>query len=256
MGNFKSNRDFMKCSPNFRENMKSSDQSKSIEAPTYGKPITGKVTVLPAFDDVLTTPNYFDLLDKRRSVRKYDKERPMTTKELAFMLWSAAGIQFYRDKAQTATLRTVPSGGARHAFELYIAVKNVEGLEPGIYNYLPTENVGEKCVTIQYMCSFEGYETLETDMVSGQSWATNAAVTIFISCIPYLSEWRYTSDSHRLMLLDAGHMGQNIMLSAVALGLGTCCIGAYNQELCDETLGIDGENEFVVYIVPVGKEKA
>jgi len=246
------NRDFMKC-PAFFDIMKSSDQSKGVPYPIHSKAITGPLTLLPAFDHLAQTP-YTNLLDARRSERVFT-DKPMSQAELAFMLWSAQGMQKYRSEDKVAILRPVPSGGSRHPFELYTVVKNVEGLKPGIYRYAPMEHIGEKKVAIEYLGVFEDYENRMSAALAGQKWAATAPVVLFISVIPYRSEWRYVQASHRVMLIDLGHIGQNIMLSAVALGLGSCCIAAYNQELCDEALGFDGQDEYTVYAVPVGTPK-
>ena len=241
------NRKFMHC-PSFFEKMKESDQSKGVNAPPFSKPIEGELTVLPSFEGVVSVDSYTELLDIRRSKRKYTN-KPMTKAELAFMLWSVNGIQEYR--GEVATLRPSPSGGARHPFETYIAVKNVDGLEPGVYHYLPTENVGEKKCTIQRVGDKISDDRI-SDMLANQTWAAKAPIVLFYSCIPYKAEWRYVDMAHRVALIDLGHAGQNAMFSAAALGLGSCCMAAYNQKLCDETLGFDGLNEYTVYAIAVG----
>ena len=247
---FENNRKFMHC-PSFKGIMSESDQSKGIDPPPFSKPITGEVINLPPFDDVVTTPDYRDLLDTRRSLRNYSG-KAMTQAQLAFMLWSAQGVQSYR--GQLATFRTVPSGGARHPFETYIAVQSVEGLEPGLYRYLPLENVASKQVAIERLGSLEDYTNKITEMLAGQAWAAKAPVVLFYSCVPYRAEWRYVDAAHRVVLIDLGHLGQNVMLSAVTLGLGSCCMAAYDQESCDKVLGFDGLNEYTVYAISVGAE--
>jgi len=176
----------------------------------------------------------------------------MSQQQLAFMLWSAQGVRSYR--GNVATFRVVPSGGARHPFETYISVQNVDGLKPGWYRYLPLENVGNKCVHIEWLGEIEDYKGTISSMLAGQTWAAEAPVVLFYSCIPYRAEWRYVEAAHRVMLIDLGHLGQNVMLSAEALGLGSCCMAAFNQELCDNALGFDGINEYIVYAVSVGLE--
>jgi len=245
------NRKFMHC-PSFKGLMVESDQSKGIDPPPFSKPITGKVITLPAFDGVLTTPDYMQLLDTRRSLRSYSG-KPMTQAQLAFMLWSTQGVQSYR--GNVATFRTVPSGGARHPFETYIAVQSVEGLEPGLYRYLPIENVGEKTATIEYLGPIEEYTDKITAMLAGQAWAAKAPIILFYSCVPYRAEWRYVQAAHRVVLIDLGHLGQNAMLSAVALGLGSCCMAAFDQQCCDDALGFDGLEEYTVYAISVGAEE-
>ena len=241
------NRKFMHC-PSFKEKMAESDQTKGIKAPPFSKSIVGELTVLPSFEGVVNVDSYVKLLDVRRSIRKYT-DKPMSKAELAFMLWSVNGIQELR--GEVATLRPSPSGGARHPFETYIAVKNVEDLEPGLYHYVPTENVGEKKCTIQRVGD-KISEGRISSMLAEQTWAVRAPIVLFYSCIPYKAEWRYVDMAHRVALIDLGHAGQNAMLSAAALGLGSCCMAAYNQKLCDETLGFDGLDEYTVYAIAVG----
>jgi len=231
--------------------MGESDQSKGIDPPPLSHPIKGEVITLPAFDNVLTAPDYMQLLDTRRSLRNY-ADIPMTQAQLAFMLWSTQGVQ---GKRGVSTIRTVPSGGARHPFEAYIAVQSVEGLEPGLYRYLPMENIGEKTVKIEGLGPIDNYKEKITAMLAGQAWAAKAPIVLFYTCVPYRAEWRYVHAAHRVVLIDLGHLGQNAMLSAVALGLGSCCMAAYNQQLCDETLGLDGLGEYTVYAVSVGTEE-
>ena len=67
------------------------------------------------------------------------------------------------------------------------------------------------------------------------------------------TEWRYAEASYKVIALDAGHVCQNLYLACEAIGAGTCAIAAYNQALADELLGIDGDEEFTVYLAPVGK---
>jgi len=254
MSEIKKGRLFMQC-PSFKESMEQSDQQKGVKPPSYDVNITGEFFELPFSEDVVTNPSYPDLLDARRSERAFT-DAPVTKEQLAFMLWSAQGIQATRGEGNVATFRPAPSGGARHPFELYIAVKNVEGLEPGFYHYVPAKNIGEKKVIIERLGPlFDDYETKMNDLLVGQKWGVKAPVILFLSCIPYRAEWRYHSISHRVVLIDLGHVGQNLMLSATALGLGSCCLAAYDQKLCDETFSFNGIDEYTVYVLTLGTPK-
>ena len=71
--------------------------------------------------------------------------------------------------------------------------------------------------------------------------------------IPYRTEWRYSFISPKIIALDAGHVCQNLYLACEAIGAGTCAIGAYNQAALDALLGVDGIEEFAIYVAPVGK---
>lgn len=249
----KCNRQFMQC--NFDQLTEKTDQMNGLPRPPQGKPVQGECILLPTFETEAAQVTYSALLDTRRSERIF-ADIPITQAQLAFLLWSVQGVQDYRGKNNVATIRPVPSGGARHPFELNIAVRNVEGLQAGIYQYHPMENVGEKRVAIEYIGALEEYEDRITAMLSGQKWASRASLVLFVSCIPYRAEWRYDVAAHRVMLIDLGHLGQNAMLSATALGLGSCCIAAYDQALCDAAFGFDGTDEFTVYAIPIGIPKA
>jgi len=250
------NRKFMHCPP-FERAMDESDQKKGLPHPPHAKLPTeelckGPIIELPAFDTVAVCDSYNELLDTRRSKRSYLRDEALSQEQLAFMLWSAIGIQEFRGVNDAASLRPSPSGGARHPFNLYIAVRAVAGLEPGLYLYLPLENVGEKRVSIVRVGDIDAYTESITQMMAGQKWVSRAPAVIIASCDAYRAEWRYGTASHRVMLIDLGHLGQNLMLSATAMGLGSCCLAAYNQEKCDQVLGIDGVDEYTVYAVSVG----
>jgi len=244
------NRNFMKC-PRLGDVMVESDQSRGVIHPPHGKPITGELITLPKFEDMVND-SYVNLLEIRRSERFFKKEN-LTGGQLAFLLWSAQGIQGYRGENDAAVLKPAPSGGARHPFEMYAAVSGVDGLKEGLYRYAPTENIGKKIAAVEYLNELPNHKNSISAMLAGQKWASRAPVVLFLSCVPYRGEWRYAQAAHRVMLIDLGHVGQNIMLSAAALGLGSCCIAAYDQELCDEAFGFDGENEYIVYAAAIGK---
>lgn len=249
-----SSRDSMKC-PEFSATMSQSDQQKGLPQPPLCKGAVGEIIEIPAnFENVISHGLYTDLLDIRRTERVYDAGKPMSLDQLAFLLWSTQGIQEIRGD-NYATLRPVPSGGARHSFEIYIIAQNVDGLEPGIYHYLPLEHVGEKRVAIEFIDKIPNEKESVADMLAGQKWTAAAPVILVLSFVAYRSEWRYVSMAHRVALIDLGHVGQNIMLSASAMGLGSCCLAAYDQKLCDEALGLDGYEEYTVYACTVGSGK-
>jgi SagB-type dehydrogenase family enzyme len=87
----------------------------------------------------------------------------------------------------------------------------------------------------------------------GQRWVENSAVIFVWTAIPYRTEWRYAAIAPKLIAQDSGHICQNLYLASEAIGAGTCAISAYSQPLMDAALGVDGIEEFAVYIAPVGK---
>jgi SagB-type dehydrogenase family enzyme len=180
----------------------------------------------------------------RQSLRQYtpDALRP---DELSFLLWATQGIR-KRLNAGTA-LRTVPSAGARHALETYLCVLRITDLPAGIYRYLPLEH------ELVHVAEVKDLANRLADATLGQSFAGKAAVTFVWSAIPRRMEWRYGLASHKVIALDAGHVCQNLYLACQAVGAGTCAIAAYDQDAMDELIGVDGREEFVVYVAPVGK---
>lgn len=238
------NRLFMKS--NFSEDSYVSDQQKQLPQPSLTKPAASSATVelTKDFSGILKESDYLTLLEERKSIRVY-KNKSITLGELSFLLWSTQGVKDIKGD-NYATTRPVPSGGARHAFETYLAVFNVEGLDRGIYHYLPLEHA------LEFVRKVDNMEKTVTDCLCDQRWAGKSAVTFFYTVVPYRGEWRYCTDAHKVMTIDAGHVMQNLYLSCHAIGCGTCAIAAYDQTLSDEMLQLDGEEEFVIYAAPVG----
>ena len=87
----------------------------------------------------------------------------------------------------------------------------------------------------------------------GQAFCAKSAVVFVWATIPYRTEWRYSIMSHKDIAIEAGHVCQNLYLACEAIGSGTCGIAAYDQKLIDALIGVDGKDEFVVYLSPVGK---
>jgi SagB-type dehydrogenase family enzyme len=167
--------------------------------------------------------------------------------ELAFLLWATQGVR--KPEGGSPAFRTVPSAGARHSFETYLFIMRVKGVEKGLYRYLPVEN------ELLFLSEIEDMERQLAFACLGQTYAAKGAVTFVWTTIPYRMEWRYSIAAHRVILIDAGHVCQNLYLACEAIDAGTCAIGAYDQERLDSLLGVDGKDEFALYLAPVGKIK-
>lgn len=250
MTDWKNNRELMRS--HFDSMEGHSDQDLGVEQPPLEISPPDKATII-SLPEPLTTPlprdGIRECILERKSRRKY-APLPLSLQEISFLLWSTQGVKkvvpAYTKKGR-ATLRTVPSAGARHPFETYLAVNAVEGLSPGIYRYGALEH------RLVHLGNPEGLGIRLTEASVGQSFVGTAPAVFIWSCKPYLGEWRYMGESHKVMLIDAGHVCQNLYLAAESLELGTVGIGAYSQKLIDELLGLDGEEEFVVYYAPVGR---
>jgi SagB-type dehydrogenase family enzyme len=197
----------------------------------------GKFQTLPNVDLLFAIAN--------RQSRRQFSETPLTEQELSFLLWATQGVR--EQSIAGHARRTVPSAGARHALETYLCVLNVEGLDRGFYRYLPLEH--------QLVVEYRDESAAEKIGWAAfqQNWMSSAATVFIWSAIPYRTEWRYGLAAHKVILLDAGHVCQNLYLACEAISAGTCAVAAYDQELMDHLLKIDGKDEFVIYLAAVGK---
>jgi SagB-type dehydrogenase family enzyme len=182
-----------------------------------------------------------EALRKRRSVRAY-AERPLSSRQLSYLLWAASGIQ-PRDGERF--FRTAPSAGALYPVETYVVVNNVEGVAPGVYHYAVASHSLEELRSGDHRRAVTG-------AVMGQKWCEQAGAVIIWTAVFGRSTWRYRDRTYRYVYLDAGHMAQNLALSAVTLGLGACQIGALYDDEVNAIIGVDGEEEGVLYMSVVG----
>lgn len=245
MERFKDNREFMKS--RFKDDVVS-DQNKEIKQPPLTKPFKEDAHIInlpKASKNILSKSEVHDCIKDRISHRKYI-DCLISIDELSYLLWATQGVKDIKGD-NYATLRTVPSAGARHPFETYLAVNRVEGLRKGIYRYLPLEH------QLLFLHEEKNVEEKITKGTLGQKFAGTAAVSFIWTCTPYRGEWRYDYRSHKVMLLDAGHVCQNLYTACEGLGFGTCAIASYDQEYMDDMVEVDGKDEFVVYMAPVGR---
>ncbi|MEA2103918.1 MAG: SagB/ThcOx family dehydrogenase [Candidatus Cloacimonadota bacterium] len=241
----KENRNFMKS--NFRDDLDiKTDQEMGKPQPALQKPYGNeeKIILPEPTESVLMRNNLFLAIKERKSRRHFSPEY-LSSNELSYLLWSTQGVKkIIRDGY--ASIRTVPSAGARNPYETYLVINRVDGIKKGVYRYLPLEH--------SLIFLFENENIKEQLKKVGQSFISTGAVVFIWTCIPYRNEWRYSIMGHKPMLLDAGHICQNLYLACESINCGTCAIAAYNQTKIDNLLRLDGEDEFVVYLAPVGKK--
>ncbi len=237
-------REFLKDNVRLRTDFSKTDQNRGIPPPPLQKSVPENALIVNLSKEYMPEFDLSKAIAQRRSRRSFNKE-PLSLDELSFLLWSTQGIRKVLDRGHA--FRTVPSAGCRHAFETYLAVFNVKGLEKGIYRYLPLTH------QLLFISQKDDLESKISIATFGQEFSGKSAVTVIWTAIPYRMEWRYGEASYKVIALDAGHVCQNLYLACEAIGCGTCAIAAYNQELMDSLLEVDGEDEFTVYVAPVGK---
>ncbi|MGD9201860.1 MAG: SagB/ThcOx family dehydrogenase [Chitinispirillia bacterium] len=239
---------FLKDSNRKEINFKETDQNRGIPAPPLEKTFDRNSVLVDLIspDDFGSIPGIElkDAILRRKSNRIFTSEE-LTLQELSFLLWSTQGIKKIINNS--TALRTVPSAGARHSFETYLFIINVKSIKKGLYRYLPIEN------QLLFIREVVKMESSLSDACFGQKFVGKGAVTFIWTTIPYRMEWRYSLSAHRVILIDIGHVCQNLYLACEAINAGTCAIGAYDQEAVDALIGVNGNDEFTVYLAPAGK---
>lgn len=170
-----------------------------------------------------------EVLSLRRSIREY-QNKELTLEQIGQLLWAANGKNKFR--------RTVPSAGALYPMEVYAVYKE------GVYHY-QTNNHSLKLVK-------KG--DVRADLAKaalGQEWVRLAPLSIVITGNYEKCARRYRERAERYVHIEAGHIGQNIYLQAVTLGLGTVAVGAFYDEEVKKVLKLP-EKETPLYIFPIG----
>ncbi|MCX7913027.1 MAG: SagB/ThcOx family dehydrogenase [Thermodesulfovibrionales bacterium] len=245
---FRQFRFFLKDTIRQKIDFSMTDQNKGLPPPPVEKPYPTDSTFidLPKREDWVTISNIslVEAIKNRKSHRHY-KDTPLSLEELSFLLWATQGIRLITKNG--IAFRTVPSAGCRHSFETYLCVLNVEELKRGLYRYLPLEH---KLLLLSLNDNISR-EIIEATF--NQTFTGRGAVTFIWTTIPYRMEWRYHLASHKVIAIDVGHVCQNLYLACSVVSCGACAVGAYHQEMVDKLIGVDGENEFTIYLAAVGK---
>lgn len=210
-----------------------------------GKPRVPLPDALPAagcgFDEAMLA---------RRSERSF--EGPVPLGHLAKMLHFGYGLT-RRDRPGTSPVerrfRAAPSAGGLFPLELYVVARSVTGLDAGLYHYAPGENALELLAPGDHGERL-GEISFSPDVLRGAAGAV--VVTGFFP----RSAFKYRKRAYRFVLLEAGHVCQNVMLTACSLGLGTVAIGGFLDDDLNEMLDVDGLDESALYVIPFGPPAA
>ena len=201
------------------------------EAPRVGLPD-------PSWDGELTLGK---AIQRRRSIRQY-RDQALSNQDLSRLLHAMQGVTESR-----RSFRASPSAGALYPIEVYAVVRDVEDVEQGVYHYAVREHTLERIKSGDFS---------RRVMAAGamQTFIGEAQVCFVLSAIFQRTRWRYRERAYRYILLEAGHIAQNLYLAAAALGLGCCAVGAFRDQALDEVVGMGGdEGEASLYLLPVGQ---
>ncbi|MGD9347269.1 MAG: SagB/ThcOx family dehydrogenase [Candidatus Aminicenantes bacterium] len=183
----------------------------------------------------------WEAIQTRQSIRNY-KNIPLTPTHLSQLLWATQGIS---REAMGFEFRTAPSAGALYPVETYLVLNNVDGIEPGVYHYDVKNHQLDQLKRGDFRIDI-ARAALDQDM------AYSAGVVFAWTALFERSKWKYKQRAYRYVYLDAGHIAENLALAAVALGLGTCQIGALYDDEVNDLIEIDGDKESILYMSTVG----
>jgi len=190
-----------------------------------------------------------ELIGRRRSQREFACGA-IPCEALAALLHAGYGVTGElepNDDRPAVPLRAVPSGGALYPLELYAAALRVAGLERGLYHFdplLPGLELVRSALTAEELTGLSTYPDI----------ASSCAVLVFIAAVFGRTRFKYGLRGYRFALLEAGHVAQNVVLAATALGLAAVPLGAFFDRRTDELLRLDGVNESTLYAVALGPE--
>ena len=218
----------------------------TTEAPPQFKRMQGaESVVLPSHEP--EPDSFFETLRTRRTHRTFSKGK-ISLDQVSRLLRSTWGVQGYLESKAFGWLpvKTSPSGGARHPVEVYLMALGVDGLEAGTYHYQARDHLLEKI-------SSEGSPLTARAYCADQPYAAEAAALFMMTAVFSRTMWKYHHPrAYRVVLLDAGHLGQTFCLTATRMGLAPFSTAALKDSLIEKDLGIDGVSESVLYVVGVG----
>lgn len=192
-------------------------------------------------------------LNSRRSVRSYSDE-PLSLSDISQILWAAQGITKRTDAPPSkwnpkyewqGGYRTAPSAGALYAMEVYILAGKVNGLSNGVYKYIPKTHSLKKVFS-------EDKRTEIYKVALQQSSIKDAAAVLIMAGVYERTSYKYGDRAERYVHMEAGFVGENVYLQAVALGIGTVMVGAFQDEGVRKVLDLP-KDEFPLALMPLGK---
>ncbi len=206
---------------------------------------------LPAIEGIDQNGRTFDeVLSSRRSVRDF-ADLELDLDDLSKILHQSYGItgELPGKGGFRQDLRSAPSAGALYPAEIYIAVRKVAGVEPGIYHY----NVPHH--EIELLIPGDPTEKI-FEVCCGQEYVRQTSIVVLISGVLARTKLKYGERGYRYALLDIGHLGQNLYLSCASLELAVMTTCGFFDDEANKLLRIDGVDEAVMYVAFIGKRRA
>jgi putative peptide maturation dehydrogenase len=222
----------------------------------YGPPPPHVVERAPADARVAlpdSSPTDIDaLLARRVTCRNFDASRALPLAMFALVLKRVMGAHAEVDVLPgiKALKRSHPSGGALHPLDAYLLVQNVADVPSGLYHYHATAHALESMATHDAPT----LRTLASTFVADQGFFADAHVMIVLAARFRRTFWKYRNHpkAYRAIVLEAGHVSQNLYVAATELGLGAFVTAAINEIDIERAFGIDALDEGVLAVCGFG----
>jgi SagB-type dehydrogenase family enzyme len=193
------------------------------------------------------TDSFYATLFGRRTHRTFSSA-DVGLESISSLLQTTWGVQAYVESTYFGCLplKTSPSAGARNPIEVYLMALRVQGLDTGLYHYHARDHVLERI-------SRDVTPALARAYCADQPFVANSAALFIMTGVFARTMWKYPNPrAYRVVLLDAGHLGQTFCLTATRMGLAPFSTAALKDTLIEQDLGIDGISESVLYVTGVG----
>ena len=141
--------------------------------------------------------------------------------------------------------RGVPSAGALYPLEIYAVCVGVAGVPAGIHHYDPFAH------RLELLRAGDHRDELARALPDPEPLEVTA-VALVVTGVYWRSRFKYGQRGYRFVLLEAGHLAQNLLLACTALGLPALPVGGFYDRLLDAVVGVDGIDESSVYVLLVG----
>lgn len=192
----------------------------------------------PRIDVKLPKPNttvgmpLAQALAKRRTHRAFS-DKPLTLEQIGQLCWAAQGIT----EAEKG-LRTAPSAGAIYPVTVYVLTRD------GVFEYLPKLHALHRRAK-------DDIRTQPQAGPLGKKPVRGAPVCLVLAMDPSRTAKRWPQEAERYALLEAGHIAQNVLLQATALGLVGVPVGGADEQAVAVALKLRS-GQRPVYVLPVG----
>jgi SagB-type dehydrogenase family enzyme len=210
--------------------------------PAYKQYVDAEKVTLPTERDM--DRGLGETLQYRRSCRRFGRNA-LSLKDISMLLWASQGIT---GRAGNYSFRTAPSAGALYPVETYLSVQNVETIDAGLFHFQPAD------FSLDRLSGKPSAEKV-AEAALGQAFLEKAGAVFIWSANLRRNFYKYGHRGMRYILMDAGHICQNMLLAAESLGLGACPVAAFYDDELNALLGLDGDEESVIYMAAVGTKE-